>query len=85
VVDLRGAAEFKSGHVEGAINVFIGKIESQLDKIDRNQKVVIHCQAGDRSSIGYSVLVKHGYTNIRNYSGGMSEWINKGNPVVTGA
>lgn len=85
VIDLRGAAEFKSGHVEGAINVFIGKIESQLDKIDRNQKVVIHCQAGDRSSIGYSVLVKHGYTNIRNYSGGMSEWINKGNPVVTGA
>lgn len=85
VVDLRGAAEFKSGHVEGAINVFIGKIESQLDQIDRNQKVVIHCQAGDRSSIGYSVLVKHGYTNIRNYSGGMSEWINKGNPVVTGA
>lgn len=85
VVDLRGAAEFKSGHVAGAINVFIGKIESQLDQIDRNQKVVIHCQAGDRSSIGYSVLVKHGYTNIRNYSGGMSEWINKGNPVVTGA
>ena len=40
-------------------------------------------QAGDRASIGYSLLAKHGFKNIKNYSGGMNEWINAGNPVVT--
>jgi hydroxyacylglutathione hydrolase len=45
--------------------------------------VVVFCQAGDRSSIGYSILARNGYKNIKNYGGGMSEWINKGNPVVT--
>ncbi len=83
VVDLRGAAEFKSGHIKGADNVFIGTLEKNLSKIKKDEQVVIHCQAGDRSSIGYSLLTKHGYKNIKNYSGGMSEWANTGNPVVS--
>lgn len=83
IVDLRGAAEYKSGHIPGAGHVFIGTLEKQLSKIRKDQPVVIHCQAGDRSSIGYSILARHGYTTIRNYPGGMSEWVNKGNPVVS--
>lgn len=83
IVDLRGAAEYKGGHIPGAEHVFIGTLEKQLIKIRKDQPVVIHCQAGDRSSIGYSILARHGYTTIRNYSGGMSEWVNQGNPVVS--
>lgn len=83
IVDLRGAAEYKAGHLPGTDNVFIGTLEKNLDKIRKDQPVIIHCQAGDRSSIGYSVLAKHGFKNIRNYPGGMSEWANKGNPVVS--
>lgn len=82
IVDLRGAAEFKSGHVKGAEHVFIGTLEKNLDKIKKDQPVIIHCQAGDRSSIGYSVLAKHGFKNIKNYPGGINEWVNHGNPVV---
>ncbi len=83
VVDLRGVAEFKAGHVQGADNVFIGTLEKNLDKIKKDQQVIIHCQSGDRSSIGYSLLAKHGFDNIKNYPGGISEWVNEGNPVVS--
>jgi hydroxyacylglutathione hydrolase len=81
VVDLRGAVEYNSGHIKRADNVFIGTILNNLNKIDKNKKVVIHCQGGDRSAIGYSLLVKNGYTNVLNYSGGINEWIKEGNPV----
>lgn len=83
VVDLRGAAEYKTGHIKGADNVFIGTLEKNLDKIKKDQQVIIHCQAGDRSSIGYSILAKHGFKNVKNYSGGMAEWVNTGKPAVT--
>ena len=83
VVDVRGAAEYKAGHVDGAINLFVGKIGKNLDKIDTSKQVVIHCQAGDRSSIAASVLAKNGI-KVKNYTGGFSEWANTGNPVVTG-
>ncbi|GCC51532.1 Zn-dependent hydrolase [Chryseotalea sanaruensis] len=83
IVDLRGVTEFKSGHVKGAENVFIGTLEKNLSKINKDQQVVIHCQGGDRSSTGYSLLAKHGFKNIKNYSGGINEWVNNGNPVIT--
>jgi len=51
--------------------------------VKRDQQVVIHCQSGDRTAIGYSLLVKNGFKNVKNYSGGMNEWVNTGNPVVT--
>lgn len=84
VVDLRGASEYKQGHVEGAENVFVGTLERNLDKISRDKPVVIYCQGGDRATIAYSLLVRHGFTNVRNYSGSMNEWVREGNPVVTG-
>lgn len=83
LVDLRGASEFKNGHVEGAENSFIGTLPDQLDKISKDKPVVIYCQGGDRATIGYSLLVRNGFTNVKNYSGSMNEWMNKGNPVVT--
>lgn len=83
IVDLRGASEYKTGHIKGTDNIFIGTLEKDLDKIKKDQQVIIHCQAGDRSSIGYSILYKHGFKNVKNYAGGIAEWVNKGNPVVT--
>jgi hydroxyacylglutathione hydrolase len=83
VVDLRGETEYKSGHIKGTQNIFIGTLEKSLDKIKRDQPVVLHCQSGDRTTIGYSILKKHGFKNIKNFSGGISEWVNEGNPVVS--
>lgn len=74
IVDVRGASEYEAGHVEGAINVFVGTIQDNLDKISKEKQVVIHCQAGDRSTIAHSILVKNGFENVKNFSGGMKEW-----------
>lgn len=83
IVDLRGASEYKTAHIKGTDNVFIGTLEKNLNKIKKDEPVVIHCQSGDRAAIGYSLLTKHGYRNVKNYSGGMNEWMNAGNPVVS--
>lgn len=82
VVDLRGAAEFNAGHIQGAENIFVGTLPNQLDKVQKDKKVMIHCQGGDRASIAYSILAKNGFKNIVNYSAGMNEWVSAGEPVV---
>lgn len=82
IVDLRGASEYKSGHIKGTENLFVGTLEKNLDKIKKDQQVVIHCQSGDRATIGYSILAKHGFKNVKNYSGGMNEWSQSGNEVI---
>ncbi|MEY4823215.1 MAG: hypothetical protein RLZZ75_128 [Bacteroidota bacterium] len=83
VIDLRGVAEYNSGHIAGAKNVFVGTLLQNLDKVPKDKPVIIHCQGGDRAAIGYSFLVKEGYTNVSNYSPGMNEWIKEGQAVVS--
>lgn len=76
-------SEYNTEHIEGAENIFIGTILSNLDKISKDKQVVIHCQGGDRAAIGYSLLFKNGFKNVKNYSAGMNEWVAKGNPTAT--
>ena len=83
VIDIRGVSEFNSGHIAGATNVFVGTLLQNLDKVPKDKPVIIHCQGGDRAAIGYSLLVKEGYTNVSNYSPGMNEWIKEGQAVVS--
>jgi rhodanese-related sulfurtransferase/CRP-like cAMP-binding protein len=82
VVDLRGATEYQSGHIQGADHIFVGTLPDNLDKIRKDKKVVIHCQGGDRATIGYSLLAREGYKNILNFSEGMNKWLAEGNQVV---
>ncbi len=83
VIDLRGAAEFNAGHIAGATNVFVGTLLQNLAKVPKDKPVIIHCQGGDRAAIGYSLLIKEGYTNVSNYSPGINEWIKEGQPLVS--
>jgi len=75
IVDVRGASEYEKGHIEGAVNVFLGTLQDNLDKISKDKQVIIHCQAGDRSAIAYTILAKHHFKNVKNFSGGMKEWL----------
>lgn len=84
VVDLRGTTEYKQGHINGADHVFLGTLMKNLDKVHKDRKVVIHCQGGDRSTIGYSLLAAQGYSNVLNYSESMNGWVKEGNQLVVG-
>jgi hydroxyacylglutathione hydrolase len=81
VVDLRGATEYRSGHIPGADHVFVGTLPQHLDKVRRDGQVVVLCQGGDRATIGWSILARAGYHNLLNYAGSMNDWLGKGYPV----
>jgi len=83
IIDQRGAAEYNAGHIAKAENVFVGTLPDNLDKVSKDKQVIIHCQSGDRAAIGYSILAKNGYKNVANFSGGINEWVNEGEPVVS--
>jgi hydroxyacylglutathione hydrolase len=83
IIDVRGISEYNSGHIQGAKHLFVGTLLNNLDKVPKEKPVIIHCQGGDRSAIAYSLLLKNGYTNIKNYSGGINEWVKEQQPIVS--
>ena len=84
VVDVRTAAEYANGHIEGAKNVdFLEEktFESNLAKLDKDQPVLVHCAAGGRSTKSLKVFEKLGFKNITHMDGGLNAWQSAGLPV----
>ncbi|HMJ68495.1 MAG TPA: ThiF family adenylyltransferase [Cyclobacteriaceae bacterium] len=60
-----------------------GDIPSNVDKISRDKKVVIHCRSGARSGNMVQWLEKnHGFTNLYNLKGGILAWADQIDPSV---
>jgi hydroxyacylglutathione hydrolase len=81
-IDVRTESEYKNGHIKGVENIALNTLEKNLDKINKKEPVIIHCQSGTRAAIAYSILVKNGFENILNYSGGINEWKEKKNELA---
>lgn len=75
VIDVRGASEYKTGAVDNALNIHVGSLPENLDKIRKDIDVVVHCATGDRSSIACSYLKKKGFDNVINLTGGYQHWL----------
>jgi rhodanese-related sulfurtransferase len=83
VVDVREPNEFASGHVLGAKNVPLAKLDaSGADLAKKKERpVIVYCDGGDRSAKALSALKRQGYTRVANLSGGLAAWQQAGLPV----
>lgn len=77
IIDVRTEGEFQSGHVKGADNIVLANLEQNMDKVNTDKEVVIHCKSGTRAAMAYSILQKHGFTNIKIYMGDIKALIEK--------
>ncbi|MGB3330395.1 MAG: rhodanese-like domain-containing protein [Thermomicrobiales bacterium] len=75
VLDVRGADEFRAGHVAGAQNVFLGAIAQGADvPFALDEPFMVFCGTGYRSAVTSSLLQARGYTGLVNVVGGMAAW-----------
>ncbi|MFC1235775.1 rhodanese-like domain-containing protein [Vibrio sp. F74] len=65
IIDVRDAAEVSHGAVKGSINIPLGELDQNLAKIPKDKLVILHCVGGARASLGYTLLTKKGYTNVK--------------------
>ncbi|MBQ3385676.1 MAG: rhodanese-like domain-containing protein [Erysipelotrichaceae bacterium] len=78
ILDVRTAAEYHEGHIEGAINVPNEEIsDKEISRLpDKSQMIFVYCRSGNRSKDASEKLVKLGYTNIVEF-GGINTWPNE--------
>jgi rhodanese-related sulfurtransferase len=82
ILDVRGADEFKEGHLPGARNIPHDQVAQHASELKKFKSIYIHCQAGRRAGMAADALSKLGLTNIVCISGGgMGDWLAAGLPV----
>ena len=77
ILDVRTKREFGMGHIEGALNISIDELRGNLDKLDRNSKIVVYCRTSYRSYLAYLILKNSGFKNVWNLNGSYLTWVRK--------
>jgi hydroxyacylglutathione hydrolase len=74
VLDVRTQDEWKRNRIQGSVNIPLNQLEGRIAEVPRDQKMVVHCATGYRSSIASSILEKNNLANIADLVGGISAW-----------
>lgn len=78
LVDSRGPGDFAEAHLPGAVNIPSMEVTRLARELlpDRNALIVTYCSGPDceASPLVAQKLEKLGYTNIREFTGGLEAW-----------
>ncbi len=81
LVDVRAPHEWASGHLPGALHVYLPELPARAGEIPRGKPVVVYCDSGYRASVGASVLQRAGVADVANMPGSMQAWKRAGYPL----
>ena len=84
VLDVRTAAEFAEGHIQGAILIDQGQsdfVEKAQAILSIDKKIAIYCRSGRRSANAAGKLADAGYKCV-NLKGGIIAWQGANMPVT---
>lgn len=76
LLDVRTPAEFREGHLPGAVNVdwfaedFNTQLETQLKGVPKDAGIYLYCKKGGRSARASERLLGLGYTHVVDLTGG---------------
>jgi rhodanese-related sulfurtransferase len=74
VVDARDEHEWVSGHVPGAVHMYVPDVPYRATEIPREAPVAVHCASGYRAGIAASLLEQAGLKRIIHVNAPYSDW-----------
>ena len=66
VIDVRTEAEWKTGHLEGALHIEWQDILKISSDIQKDEEIYLYFRSGNRSGKATQILLEAGYINVKN-------------------
>ena len=76
LVDVRQPEEYNQGHIKDAVLIPLQSLPSNVNKLPKNEEIIVYCRSGRRSAQAVSFLRAQGYANAFSLSGGYVDWVN---------
>jgi rhodanese-related sulfurtransferase/nucleotide-binding universal stress UspA family protein len=64
IVDVRSKNEFASGHLKGAVNIPLERVEAESASLKNYPQIVVYCRSGNRSAHAKKILNSSGISNV---------------------
>ena len=74
ILDVRQRSEYEKEHLPGAKWIPLPELDVKVDELDVNKDIIVYCAVGGRSRVAAQMLIKKGFKNVLNLSGGIKGW-----------
>jgi len=85
IIDVRTAAEYAGGHLQGAVNIDVQSADfgSKIAALPKDGKYIVYCQSGVRAGTAQAQMKAAGFTDVTNAGGISAASTATGLPIVT--
>ena len=70
ILDVRSPQEYGTWHIPGAVNIPLGKLRTEMDRVPKDKPVYVYCRVGFRSYLAYRLLRQRGVSKLSMLAGG---------------
>ena len=74
LLDIRTQDEYALGSLPGAVNIPLDELRERMNELPKDKAIITFCAVGLRGYLAYRILVQHGFTNVKNLSGGLKTY-----------
>ncbi len=82
ILDVREPHEYQICALPGSTLIPLGQVPARIKELDPNRDIVVHCRSGARSAKAVEYLSQHGFSKVRNLTGGILAWSDEVDPSV---
>lgn len=82
VIDVRESLELEIAKLSDAVHIPLGTLPERIVELERDDPLVLVCHHGIRSAAACAWLVREGFSNVTNLSGGIDAWSTDVDPDV---
>jgi rhodanese-related sulfurtransferase len=84
ILDVRTSGEYKKGHLKDSVHIPVQKLKSRLKELApyKDERILIYCATGNRSTVASKILIDNGFKHIFNMRHGIVDWSKKKLPLM---
>ncbi|MFQ5598639.1 MAG: rhodanese-like domain-containing protein [Nitrospiria bacterium] len=82
ILDVREPMEYQTAHISDSVLIPLGELPARIEELDPNGPIVTMCHHGIRSQAALGILLKHGFTDVRNLTGGIDAYSQTADPDI---
>jgi rhodanese-related sulfurtransferase len=74
LLDVREEWEYQRAHIPDSMLMPLAEIPSRLSELEKDAEIITMCHHGMRSASAQSFLIKQGFSNVTNMTGGIDAY-----------
>lgn len=82
LLDVREPVEFEFARIPDSVLIPLAQLPSRLGELDPEAEIITICHHGVRSLTALNILIRNGFANVKNLTGGIDAYSRVADPGI---